>query len=151
MGKVPIINQSTMSVKATAALTSMAAIIEGRSPSNPSPDSVTIIDNVLRLANTVAFFGSTTKSVNKGPQSGSFCSVPVCYSFEDKETRHMEEQALRSRCKVSCATPYPNAVRDCIKAAVAAGKSVRVNIDLPKLGLKLAWRAKNSSTWIHHN
>ena len=58
---------------------------------------------------------------------------------------------------VRSAVLYPNAVRDCIKAAVAAGKSVRpddfvrVNIDLPKLGLKLAWRAKNSSTWIHHN
>ena len=158
MGKVPVINQATMSVKATSALTSMAAMVEGRPPSNPSADSVAVIDDVLSLATKVSFFGSSTKSVAaKGALSGSYCTIPVCYSFEDKETRYRAEQALRGRCKVSCATPYPNGVRDCIKSALAAGKAtnpddfVRVKIDLPKLGLKLAWRAKDSIHWNHHD
>ena len=36
MGRVPLINQTTIGVKATTALTSMAAMAEGRLPSNPS-------------------------------------------------------------------------------------------------------------------
>ena len=87
MGKVPVINQSTMSVKATSALTSMAAMVKGRPPSNPSTDLVAVIDDVLSLATNVSFFGSSTKSVAaKGALSGSYCTIPVCYSFEDKET-----------------------------------------------------------------
>ena len=157
MGRVPIINQSTMGMKATEALTRMAAEVEGRPPSKPSADSVAVIDDVLSLATKVSIFGSSTKSVvMKGALSGSYCSVPVCYSFTDEKTRFRAEQALRARCKVSCATPYPTGVRDCIKSAIAAGKAtnpddfVRVKIDLPKLGLKLAWRAKNSNKWKLH-
>ena len=36
MGRVPLINQTTIGVKAMTALTSMAAMAEGRLPSNPS-------------------------------------------------------------------------------------------------------------------
>ena len=46
MGRVPIINQSTMGMKATEALTRMAAEVEGRPPSKPSADSVAVIDDV---------------------------------------------------------------------------------------------------------
>ena len=155
MGRVPLINQTTIGVKATTALTSMAAVAEGRPPSNPSNESVALIDDVLSVAESISFFGAGTKSVtNKGSLSGSFCFVPVCYTFKDKETRFRDEQALRSRCKVSCATPYPPAVRDCVKAAIAAGKVVRpddfvrVQIDLPKLGMKLAWKPRGSAAWI---
>ena len=71
--------------------------------------------------------------------------------------RFRAEQALRNRCKVSCATPYPPAVRDCIKAAIAAGKAVRpddfvrVQVDLPQLGLKLAWKPRGDSEWIPYD
>ena len=158
MGRVPLINQGTIGVKATTALTSMAAVAEGRSPSNPSNESVALIDDVLSVAESISFFGSGTRSVTgKGALSGSYCTVPVCYTFKDKDTRFRAEQALRNRCKVSCATPYPPAVRDCIKAAIAAGKVVRpddfvrVQVDLPKLGLKLAWKPRGDSEWIPHD
>ena len=157
MGRVPLINQTTIGVKATTLLTSMAAVAEGRPPSNPSNESVALIDDVLSVAESISFFSAGTKSVtNKGALSGSFCSIPVCFTFKDKETRFRAEQALRSRCKVSCATPYPPAVRDCVKAAIAAGKAVRpddfvrVQIDLPKLGMKLAWKPRGNAAWISH-
>ena len=46
MGRVPIINQSTMGMKATEALTRKVAEVEGRPPSKPSADSVAVIDDV---------------------------------------------------------------------------------------------------------
>ena len=122
MGRVPIINKNTMCMKATSAITAMAAIAEDRPANNPSRDTFDAIDNALSVADNVSFFGNSTKSVKgKGADSGSFCTIPVCYSFPDKDTRIKAEQVLRSRCKVSCSTPYPQALRACIKQVLESG------------------------------
>ena len=158
MGRVPLINRSTMGIKATSALTAMAAAVEGRPANNPSTDTVTAIDDVLSVAEKVSFFGKSTKSLKgKNPNSGAFCTIPVCYTFPDRETRFNAEQTIRTRCKASCSTPYPAALRECIKLAMVAGKRarpdefVRVNVDLPKLSLKMSWRARNQNTWSRHD
>ena len=122
MGRVPIINKNTMCMKATSAITAMAAIAEDRPANNPSRDTVDAIVDALSVADNVSFFGNSTKSVKgKGADSGSFCTIPVCYSFPDKDTRIKAEQVLRSRCKVSCSTPYPQALRACIKQVLESG------------------------------
>ena len=41
MGRVPLINKATMGVKATAALTAMAAAAEKQPANNPSQDDTT--------------------------------------------------------------------------------------------------------------
>ena len=56
MGRVPLINKETMSVKATAALTAMAAAAENRPASNPSSDTVATIDD----ASLTKFLSSET-------------------------------------------------------------------------------------------
>ena len=155
MGRVPLINKATMGIKATAALTAMAAIAEKRPANNPSADTVAAIDDALSVAEKISFFGNSTKSASNGKSnSGSFCSIPVCYTFPDKETRSRVEHVFRSTCKASCATPYPLALRECMKVALEAGRKSRpddfcsVSLDLAKLSLRIAWRVKNSSRWI---
>ena len=89
MGTVPIMNKDTMATKATLALTTMAAAKEGKQTSTPSNEAVTALDDVLSLASDMSFFGNTTKSY-KNPRdnkSGSFCTIPVKYTFKDKDTR----------------------------------------------------------------
>ena len=158
MGRVPIINKSTMCVKATSALTAMAAAAEERPASNPSRDTVDAIDDAISVAEGVSFFGRTTKSVKgRSENSGSFCTIPVCYSFPDRETRIKAEQVIRSRCKASCSTPYPQSLRECIKQVLDSGRQARpadfcsVSLDLPKLSLRVAWRAKGTSNWTKHH
>ena len=158
LGRTPLTNKSTMGIKATAALTAMAAAAENRPANNPSPDTVATIDDALSVADGISFFGKATKSVKNGKSdSGSFCTIPVCYFFPDKDTRANVEQVIRTTCKASCATPYPQALRACIKLALEDGKKVRlddycsVSLDLPKLALRVLWREKNSSTWIRYN
>ena len=157
MGRVPVINKSTMSMKATSALTSMAAAAEDRPASNPSRDTVDAIDDAISVADSVSFFGRTTKSVKgKGENSGSYCTIPVCYTFPDRETRIKAEQVLRTRCKASCATPYPQSLRECIKKVLENGRRARpddfcsVSVDIPKLSLRVAWRGKGTSEWSRH-
>ena len=147
-----------MGVKATAALTAMAAVAENRPADNPSHDTVAKIDDALSVAEKLSFFGNTTKSVKNGKaDSGAFCSIPVCYTFPDKDTRGRVEQVFRSTCKASCATPYPQALRECIKIVLADGRRVRpedfcsVSVDLPKLALRVSWRAKNTSSWTRYD
>jgi len=147
MGKVPIMNQQTISSKATAALTEMAASTEGKFGRIPSNESVAAIDDVLSVVTGMSFYGKATKTY-RNPRdkanSGAFCTVPVKYSFKDKDTRIRAEIVLRDTCKVNCSTPYPVILRDAIRQVVNFVKTdypdnmVRVNVDLPKLGLRVA-------------
>ena len=145
MGKVPIMNQSSMCTKATSALTSMAAEAEGKSSSIPSDDTVTAIDDVLSVVKSMSFFGKSTKTYRntKDPKSGSFCTVPVRYNFKDKDTRVRAETLLREKCKIHCSTPYPTILRESIRQVISHVKKdypedmVRVSVDLPNLGLKV--------------
>ena len=143
-----------MRVKATAALTAMAAAAENRPTLNPSSDTVATIDDALSVADKISFFGNCTKSVTgKGAFNGSYCTIPVCYKFPSKDIRSKAEQVLRTTCKASCATPYPQALRACIKTVLEDGKHARpdefcsVSVDMSQLSLKVSWRAKNSSSW----
>ena len=157
MGKVPIMNQETISKKATLALTSMAAKAEGKLSSTPSDDAITAIDDVLSMTTGMSLFGNSTKSyVNpKDKESGAFCTIPVKYEFKDKDTRIRAETALRARCKVSCATPYPVILRECIRQVVDKvkkkfpGEFVRVNVNANKFSLSVARRGATESTWIY--
>jgi len=155
MGKVPIMNKNSMSTKATVALTEMAAATEGKSSSIPSADAVASIDDVLSMVKGMTFFGKATKSYSNGkdPLSGSFCTVPVKYSFQNKDTRIRAETTLREKCKVNCSTPYPIILRETIRQSVAHIKAqfpdnhVRVNVDTANLGLKISRRPPNCPVW----
>ena len=157
MGTVPIMNLETISKKATFALTTMAAQKEGKSSSTPSDDAVMAIDDVLSVTTGMSFFGSSTKSYEnpKDKNSGAFCTLPVKYEFKDKDTRIRAETTLRSRCKVSCTTPYPPILRECIRRVVEKvknnypGEFVWVNVDANKLCLNVARRGNKDSTWSY--
>jgi hypothetical protein len=159
MGSVPIMNTDTMSKRATLALTRMAAVQEGRTADNPSKDTVALIDDILSVSSGISFFGATTKSYKnpKDKDSGSYCTVPVKYEFEDKDTRVRVEQLLRAQCKVNCTTPYPTILRECIKKVIADARAefpdnlVKVIVDTNNFCLKVARRAgeeeENGKTW----
>ena len=157
MGSVPIMNQETTSKKATLALTTMAAKTEGKFSSTPSQDAVTAIDDILSVTTGMSFFGNSTKTYKnpKDTESGSYCTLPVKYEFSDKDTRIKAETTLRSLCKVSCTTPYPMILKECIKKVIDhvktdfPGEYVRVNVNADKLSLSVARRANKESEWTY--
>ena len=157
MGKVPIMNKETISKKATLALTSMAAKNEGKLSSTPSEDAVAAIDDVLSMTTGMSFFGNTTKTYTnpRDKESGAYCTIPVKYEFKDKDTRIRAETALRSRCKVSCATPYPIILREYIKQVIDKvkqkfpGEFVKVYVDSTRLSLAVARRGDKDSGWTY--
>jgi hypothetical protein len=148
LGTVPIMNQDTMSTKATCALTAMAAKLENAKGSIPSDDTVTTLNDVLSVSTGIQFYGRKTKSYRKKDdlQSGGFCTVPVRYNFNSKEDRIEAETVLRDKCKVACATPYHTMLRESIRQVIDAvkadypGNFVRVAVDTNSMSLKVARR-----------
>jgi hypothetical protein len=120
LGKVPMINQDTMSTRVTVALTEMAAAVDESQGNVPSEDTMSAIDDVLSVAKGIKFYGKATKSFksNKDPRSGSYCTIPVRYDFGDADTRTFAENILKEKCKIQCSTAYPAVVRECIKQLV---------------------------------
>jgi hypothetical protein len=159
MGKVPIMNQETMSTKATMALITMAASREeGNYTSRPCEDTLTSIDDTLSIATKISFYGKKTKTYNnpRDPKSGSFCTVPVKYELKNKETRIEAEKVLMDKCGAHCAVPYPPLLRECIKQVVDKVKrdypdnQVKVAVDTKTLSLKVSRRVKkveNPDRW----
>jgi hypothetical protein len=145
LGKVPMINQDTMSTRVTVALTEMAAAVDESQGNVPSEDTMSAIDDVLSVAKGMKFYGKATKSFksNKDPRSGSYCTIPVRYDFGDADTRIFAENILKEKCKVQCSTPYPAVVRECIKQLVDNTKVeypdnfVRVAVDTGNMCFKV--------------
>jgi hypothetical protein len=158
MGPVPIMNVDSMSKKATLALTTMAAKVENKNTSIPSKDTVALIDDVLSVSSGMKFFGAVTKTYKKpgDPRHGSFCTVPVRYDFVDKDTKIRAEKVLRSACNVSCTTPYPVILRECIRRTIDKAKTefpdkfIKVNVDTGNFCLKVAWRDKDEEHPVWH-
>jgi hypothetical protein len=162
LGRVPIMNIDTIKTRATLALTSMAAKLEpGNTTSVPCENTVAAIDDVLGVTQNMEFFGRKTKTYsNKNDlQSGSFCTMPVKYVFEDKDTRIEAETVLRDKCGAHCSTPYPPILRECIRQVVNKIKSVnpthqvKVTVDTYKFSLRVATRQKSEegkNKWVNH-
>jgi hypothetical protein len=153
MGRVPIMNQETMSSRATLALTAMAAEEEDRQCGIPTEDTIAGIDDVLSVVRNVEFFGRKTKTYTnpKDEKSGSYCTVPVRYEFANKEDRFEAEKYLKSKCGIHCSTPYPIILRECIRQVSDKvrrdfpGNHVKVNVDTGKFCLRVATRAPSDS------
>ena len=154
MGTVPLMNTTTMSKKATLALTKMAAKVEGKPDSTPSMEAIAAIDDLLSVTKGMEFFGRTTKTYrnSRDPDSGAFCTIPVKYVFKDRDTRMKAEQILRSRCKVNCSTPYPTILRECIKQTAEhfkdkyPGDLIRVSVITNKFALKVMRKPAGDNT-----
>jgi hypothetical protein len=145
MGNKPVMNKSTISEKASLALTTMAAKVEGKNSSVPSPDIIAAIDDVTSMVTSMEFYGTNTKEY-KGKDSSGFCTIPVRYQFKDREQRVFAESQLRDLCKVKCSTPYPAILRECIKQVVAHVRQtfpqdyIRVNVMTKEFALKVSRR-----------
>jgi hypothetical protein len=159
MGRVPLLNTETIEKKATLALTTMAAKAEKSSTSIPSEEAITAIDDVLSVTTGHCFYGSVTKTyINpKDAASGSFCTVPVRYTFKDQRTRVQAETILRTTCNVNCTTPYPPILRECMKQTGEFFRGfyntdfVGVTVDSGKMALKVSYKPSKVAKWVPHD
>ena len=156
LGKTPIMNQDTMSTRASLALSKMAAKQEKGTTSIPSEEARETLDDALGMAKGITFYGKQTKTYTNpkdSENSGAYCTLPVRYDFKDRDTRSKVENFLREKCGVQCSTPYPTMLRECIKQTVEKvktdypGSTVRVNVDAKNFCLRVSKKAKDEANY----
>jgi len=157
MGKTPVMNPATMQKNAALALSDMAAKTEGGKTSTPSQATIDTLDDAISMVKKVSFYGRTTKTYRnpKDANSGAYCTIPVRYDFQDRKQKILVEDVLKDKCGVTCTTPYPLILRECIKRAYTSVKKVypdngvKLLVDTDKMQLKIARKPKNSQTWYY--
>ena len=158
MGNTKLLNEKSILAKASLALTSKAAEVEGKPLNKLSQNAVDALDDVLSIAEGVTLFGKQTKPFRnmkqpEDPKNGTFFTIPVRYEFKDREQRFSAESVLRERCKVECTTPYPVILRHCIKKvvdhvrALYPGEFIKVQVDPANFCLKVSRRTADKKTW----
>jgi hypothetical protein len=163
LGNSPIINPKNISSKVTNALLSLAAKVEAKlvpenreaAKGNPSPSSISLLDDILSMAMAMKLFGKVTspcRNMKDPALNGSFYTIPVCLEFADKDSRNRIDSMLREHCGITSLVPYPGILRSCIKATLDHFKSihpdnfVKVTVDHTNLCLKVSHRIKDGSS-----
>ncbi len=103
-----------------------------------------IADDIMSMVQNMTFFGSATspcKNPSNSSENGSFYTVPVKLTFQNKQIASKIFDTLR-KYKVQVTTPYHKSLRASfalVQAKIRAenpGYQVRVNLDLNKRALK---------------
>lgn len=153
MGKVPIMNKTTLSANVTKDITLKAAKIDGNANGRPKEDTVVILEDTLSMMKGMEFFGKVTKP-NKAKsveESGKFHTMPVNMIFKERDSRNRAEQVLRKHCGLQCTVPYPQRLRLMMKKVMEEQKEthkdsfIQVRVDTESMALKVSKRTNN--TW----
>ncbi len=144
LGQAPTLNPSTISSKVTAALLLCIAKYEPSSGGVVNAFVREIADDIMSMVQGMTFFGSVTrpsKNPSNSSKNGSFYTVPVKLSFQNRQVASKIFETLR-KYKVQVTTPYHKSLRGSfalVQAKIHAenpGYQVRVNLDLNKKALK---------------
>jgi hypothetical protein len=160
LGKVQIMNTSTIARNVTQDVVKKAAKAEGKTDGRPREDTVAILDDTLSMVTGMDFLGKVTRPYqNKNnvndPANGTFCTMPVKLNFKTKEAKAHAESVLRKNCGIRGSTPLPMKVRKLIGQTITAQKVkhpgcfIQVRIDTDTLSLKLSRRTE-SKEWVNN-
>jgi hypothetical protein len=144
LGQAPTLNPTTISSKVTAALLLCIAKCEPSSGGVVNSFVREIADDIMSMVQNMTFFGSATrpsKNPSNSAENGSFYTVPVKLTFQNKQVASKIFETLR-KYKVQVTTPYHKSLRasfGLVQAKIRAENpsyQVRVNLDLNKRALK---------------
>jgi hypothetical protein len=159
LGKVPIMNTSTLARNVTQDIVRKAAAVEGNGNGRPKEETVVTLDDTMSMVSGMDFFGKASKPYENrknatDPANGTFCTMPVKLSFKSKEAKARAEKVLKKTCKVQCTTPYPLGLRQVINKVLHEQKNqfpgcfIQVKPDPDNLTLSVSRRA--DSGWINN-
>jgi hypothetical protein len=109
LGQSPIMNQSTISARATVALLDTYAERNEMPKGSNSQDARDLVDDVISQVTRMEFFGSKTAPCKfpKDPlRNGAFFTVPVKMVFKDRRTAQTAAELLRKYLGLNTTTPY---------------------------------------------
>jgi hypothetical protein len=137
LGQSPLINPSTISSKVTAALLSSAATFFKDGDGDATALAGELVNDLLSQVKIMDLFGKGMKPCKdlRNPSSnGSFYTVPVKLSFQNKQVAKQVNEILRKQYKVSTSIPYHRTLKKAMSLAhekvLANNKHMQVMISL---------------------
>jgi hypothetical protein len=151
LGNTPVLNPTTISAKITTALVSAAACGDGRSTINDSDKEIT--SDIMSLVQGMELYGTGTRPCRlpgNPSQNGTYYTVPVKFSFQNKQTAQRVSDLLKTRYKINTSVPYHrslrtsmNLVREKVKVD-HPGKMIIVNLDFSNRSLEVKLRPEGA-------
>jgi hypothetical protein len=159
LGKVPIMNTTTIAKQVTTNITSKAALAEGKQNGRPTEDTIMELDDALSMSSGMDFFGKVTKPYQnkkntQDPANGTYCTMPVKMNFKSKDARAHAEKLFRKKCNIACAVPYPQRLRLALNKSLTENKAaypgcfIQIRVDTENFALVAS--RKTDKGWINN-
>jgi len=145
LGQSPLLNPTTISSKVTYALIKAAADNLVGENCGSIPIAGEMVNDLLSQVRSMNLFGKGTKPCKdpKNPsKDGTFYTVPVKLSFNNKQVAKTVNDMLRQKYKVSTSIPYHRTLKKAITLAhdkiskLNPGKQVLISLDAANKCLK---------------
>jgi len=114
LGQSPILNPTTISAKVTSAIMTLVNEVEGGVSGKISNLAKEVTGDIMSMVKSMDLYGTGTRpcKIPGNPSAnGSFYTVPVKLSFQNKQTAQRVTDLLKNRYKISTSTPYHRSLR----------------------------------------
>jgi hypothetical protein len=134
-----------------------AAVAGARAANEDPAEAVRVVDDALSIVNDMDFIGASSKPFvgrNLGDmRNGKFCTMPIKFKFDDRDSRIHFETTMRKFCTLKAAMSIPKPIRIEQSAFQKAVKDrypdeiVTVRVDTLRLELRAYRKLDGQKQW----
>jgi hypothetical protein len=154
LGPVPVANRNVLATALTAGLRDNASASAAENNTDMA-EMVRDLDDALSCVTDMEFLGAKSKKFLKegDSRSNTFCTLPVKFKFEDRNSRINFEKTLRTHTGLRASISIPGPIRDEMKAMKAAltarypGEIVVIRLDTITAELKAIRKVDKADGW----
>jgi hypothetical protein len=156
LGQSPILNPRTISAKVTSAIMTVVNETEGGDSGKISNLAKEVTGDIMSMVKSMDLYGTGTrpcKIPGNPTANGTFYTVPVKLSFQNKQTAQRVTDLLKNRYKLSTSTPYHrslrtamNLVREKVKKT-HPGNQIIINLEFNARSLEAKIRPEGASSF----
>jgi len=153
LGQSPILNPATISARITSALVQAASNADGASRNTVTDTGKELTADIMSLVTSMDLYGTGTRPcrIPGNPSlNGTFYTVPVKLSFQNKQTAQRVSELLKSSFKINCSVPYHrslrtsmNLVREKVKHEYPSHQ-IMVNLEFAARSLEVKVRSEDT-------
>jgi hypothetical protein len=156
LGKVTLANRKSLAAAFSAGIRA-AAVSNARAANEDPAEAVRVMDDALSVVQDMDFIGASSKPFHGKTETdlrnGTFCTMPIKFKFEDRDSRIHFETSMRKLCTLRASMSLPFAIR---KEQAAFQKAIRerypeevttVRVDTLSMSLQAYKKADGEKKW----
>jgi hypothetical protein len=156
LGPVTLANRTALATAFSNSIRT-AAVETAKAEGTDPAEAVRVMDDALSVVTDMEFIGASSqkfisKNVND-TRNNKFCTMPIKFKFEDRDSRIHFETSVRKYCKLKATMSLPRAIRDEQTAFQKAVKQrypdevVTVRVDTWTASLQAYRKAEGQKKW----